>query len=130
MINPIRKNRRWFLVMMVVFFFAVFATQEVAAAQQRTLAFPAFSLASNPASTNVVRNYEGLRWNNTSGEAALIIPRPPDWNGTSDIRICIFFKPMTNTPGTIHFMFAHACMTRGTPFRKQQEYGNTGEPKK
>jgi hypothetical protein len=103
MIEPIEKRKWWFLVMGAVFLFAVSAAQEVAAAQQRTLAFPAFSLASNPASTNVVRNYEGLRWNNTSGEAALIIPRPPDWNGTSDIRIRIFFKPMTNTPGTVQF---------------------------
>ena len=104
MIDPIKKRRWWFLVIVAVFLLAVSAVQEVAAAQLRSLAFPAFSLAFDPANPNLVHNYDGLRWKFTySVSANLVLPRPPDWDGASDIQIRIFFKPTSNTPGTVRF---------------------------
>jgi hypothetical protein len=117
MIDPIKKRRWWFLVMVAVFLLAVSAVQEVAAAQLRSLAFPAFSLAIDPTNLNLVQDYDGLRWKYAPAGAALILLRPPDWNGTSDIQIRIFFRSTLNTPGTVQFFVRPRVYDPGDTFQ-------------
>jgi hypothetical protein len=83
----------------------------------RSLGFPAFSLSSDPASTDLTRVYDGLRWKRASGPASLVMPRPPDWDGVSAIQIRIFFRPTTNTAGTVQFFVRPRVYDPGDTFR-------------
>lgn len=82
----------------------------------RSLVFPAFSLASAPTSPDVTRVYDGLSWKRASGPALLVMPRPPDWDGVSAIQIRIFFRPTTNTPGTVQFFVRPRVYNPGDTF--------------
>jgi len=82
----------------------------------RSLAFPAYSLARDPAQTVITQAYSGLRWKFLTREAYLIIPRPPDWDGTSAVQIRIFLRPTTSTPGTVQFFVRPRTYNPGDSF--------------
>jgi hypothetical protein len=82
-----------------------------------SLVFPAFALASDPASTIVTRTYDGLRWKFQNAAVNLVMPRPPDWDGTSAIQIRMLFKPMTSTSGTVQFFVRPRVYDPGDSFR-------------
>ncbi|MEZ4620384.1 MAG: hypothetical protein R2867_33435 [Caldilineaceae bacterium] len=82
----------------------------------RTITYPANSLAYNPGSTNIQPTFSGLRWKNAVDGAYLILPRPTDWDGTSDITFRIFFYPESSASGNVQFFIRPRVYNVGDTF--------------
>ena len=95
------------------------------AALLRSVGFPAYALSFDPNSPYIVREGDGLRWKYTYlGSAFLVIPRPADWDGVSDIQIRIFFRPYTNAPGTVQFLVRPRTYNPGDAWRDVSAAGS------
>jgi hypothetical protein len=82
----------------------------------RVLYFPAQGLADDPADSTIEPNYDGLRWQNVSTSARLIISRPADWDGVSDVNVRLFFYPTTATAGNVQFFIRPRVYDPGDTF--------------
>lgn len=80
----------------------------------RTVAYPAYVLSHS--TTNIQPTFAGLRWANAGDGAFLIIPRPADWDGTSDVTFRLFFYPTTNTNGNVQFFMRPRVYNVGDTF--------------
>ncbi|HZX00004.1 MAG TPA: hypothetical protein VFF10_08070 [Trueperaceae bacterium] len=71
---------------------------------ERTLAFPAPALGSNPDSPVITAFATGLRWQPDFSEGAnLLIPKPTDWDGTTDVVLEVYFFPLSGAAGAVDF---------------------------
>jgi hypothetical protein len=72
-----------------------------------SLGFPANGLNYNPASGNAVQSgggtVAGLSWTGTGTAIFLDIPRPADWDGTSDVTMRLHYATMTTASGLVDF---------------------------
>jgi len=80
----------------------------------RTVAYPAYVLSRS--SANIQPSFAGLRWANVSDGAFLIIPRPADWDGTSDVSFRLFFYPESSTAGNVQFFMRPRVYNVGDTF--------------
>ena len=70
----------------------------------RVLYFPAQVLADDPANTVIQSHFDGLIWQNIETRAVnLIISRPADWDGASDVNVRLFFYSTTAIAGNVQF---------------------------
>jgi hypothetical protein len=82
----------------------------------RVLYFPASSLADDPANS-IWPIFDGLQWQNVGTSAAnLIISRPADWDGESDVNVRLFFYPTTSTAGNVQFFIRPRVYDPGDTF--------------
>ncbi|MBX2997158.1 MAG: hypothetical protein KF893_01515 [Caldilineaceae bacterium] len=83
----------------------------------RTLSFPASALSFDPASTVIKAVFNGLDWQrNFASPAYLIISRPDDWDGTSNVSFTIHFYPTTNSAGNVDFFIRPRAYSVGATF--------------
>ena len=83
----------------------------------RTVPYPANSLAYNPGGANIQPTFAGLRWANAADGAYLILPRPADWDGTSDVTFRLLFYPESNTSGNVQFFMRPRVYNVGDTFQ-------------
>ncbi len=70
----------------------------------RTIGFPANALNYEAAGSYITQFATGLTWQfHYAQPAYLTIPRPADWDGTSDVIMHLYFVPTTNTTGYVQF---------------------------
>lgn len=79
----------------------------------QTITFPANALNFEPGTT--IQHYGiGLRWQYDYQQGAtLIISRPEDWDGTSDVEMHIYFLASTNTSGYVQFFIRPRAFNPG-----------------
>ncbi len=83
----------------------------------RTLSFPASALSFDPASTVIKATFNGLDWQRSfSSPAYLIISRPDDRDGKSDVSFTMHVYPTTNTAGNIEFFIRPRAYSVGNTF--------------
>ena len=71
---------------------------------ERSIQFPANALSYNPASPVIEQVTAGLRWGTSVADSAnLIIERPNDWDGTSDISFDLHFLSTEATAADVQF---------------------------
>jgi len=81
-----------------------YALNLVPATRTRTISFPANALNYANGGPIISQSDKGLRWSSDySQEAALILQRPDDWDGASNVVMNIFFYPTTSTSGNVDF---------------------------
>ena len=81
-----------------------YALNLVPATRTRTISFPANALNYANGGPIISQSDKGLRWSSDySQEAALILQRPDDWDGASNVVMNIFFYPTTSTRGNVDF---------------------------
>jgi hypothetical protein len=98
----------------------------------RTLVFPAQALNINPSSNIIQRTAgglfgSGLQWTFSGSDAAhLPMPRPSDWDGTSDVLLTLWFTTLTAADGTVSFFVRPRTYNPGDSF--QDVTGTVGTP--
>jgi|GEM_PF-3485128 len=82
-----------------------------------TLRFPANALNYDKTSTVISQAASGLEWKASfASPAYLVVPRPSDWDGTSDVTLRLYFRPMTNTSGNVQFFIRPRAYNSGDAF--------------
>jgi hypothetical protein len=87
----------------------------------RTLPFPARAIAFNPIA-GITLSTTGLRYPNDNVVSYLTLPRPADWNGTSDVTIRLFVSPESSNPGNVQFYMRPRVYDPGDPFQDADAY--------
>lgn len=85
--------------------------------QDRTIkiGFPANALNHNTGGLISQAYLYGLRWvSNYTESAGLIIPRPTDWDGTSDVTMRLWFYPTTSTAGYVNWFIRPRSWSAGS----------------
>jgi hypothetical protein len=72
--------------------------------RMRTISMPANSLNYQSTTTIITQEGLGLRWQqHYAASAFLIIEKPDDWDGESDVTLTLFFFPTTSASGDVAF---------------------------
>jgi hypothetical protein len=83
---------------------------------QTTLSYPANALNYDKTSTILTQSANGIRWQaNFANPAFLIVPRPLDWDGTSDVTMQLHFTSTTGT-GDVQFFIRPRAFDPGDAF--------------
>ena len=78
----------------------------------RTISFPANALNYDKTSLIIRQFNDGLQWSRDySNGAFLILSRPDDWDGTSDVVMHLYFYPLTATSGDVDFFIRPRAFT-------------------
>jgi hypothetical protein len=81
-----------------------YALNLVPATRTRTISFPANALNYANGGTIISQSDNGLRWSSDFSQGAnLILQRPDDWDGTTDVVMNLYFYPTTSTSGIVDF---------------------------
>jgi hypothetical protein len=84
--------------------------------QDRTMkiGFPANALNHNTGGLISQYYSGGLRWQSNYTEAAgLTLPRPTDWDGTTDVTMRLWFYPLTATAGYVDWFIRPRAWSAG-----------------
>ena len=82
----------------------------------RIIGFPANALNYEPGGI-IIANATGLRWQSSfSKPAYLNIPRPFDWDGTSDVDLVLYFMTTSGTAGNVQFFIRPRAYDPGDTF--------------
>jgi len=83
----------------------------------RNLSFPATALSFEPSSTIIVPTALGLRWQASfSNSAFLTLPRPADWDGTSNVVMRLYFQATTSNSGNVQWFIRPRAYAPGDTF--------------
>lgn len=93
------------------------ADELVTQALTRTLSFPANALNFDKTSTVITQSAAGLTWqSNFASPAYLILPRPADWDGSSDVQLRLNFFQKTAGSGDVQFFIRPRGYDAGDTF--------------
>lgn len=83
----------------------------------RNLSFPARVLSFEPTSTIIVPTALGLRWQASfSNSAFLSLPRPADWDGSSNVVMRLYFQATTSNSGNVQWFIRPRAYAPGDTF--------------
>jgi hypothetical protein len=83
----------------------------------RNLGFPANALNFDGTSTIITQFGSGLRWQaNFANGAYLMLPRPLDWDGTSDVTLQLYFAAVASGSGNVDFFIRPRAFDPGDNF--------------
>jgi hypothetical protein len=89
--------------------------------RRQTISFPANALNYRPGSI-INEDAAGLVWAYDDAESAyLIISRPADWDGESDVEMRLYFLPTITSRGNVHFFVQPRAFNPGDVFEKAEE---------
>jgi hypothetical protein len=92
-------------------------TPDLVSSIQRTIRFPANALNYNKASLIMTQDTTGIRWqSNFVNGAFLIVPRPVDWDGVSNVSLDLYFTPVTGASGNVQFFIRPRAFNPGDLF--------------
>lgn len=83
----------------------------------RNLSLPATVLGFEPTSTIIAPTTLGLRWqSNFANSAFLSLPRPADWDGTSNVVMRLYFQATTSNSGNVQWFIRPRAYAPGDTF--------------
>lgn len=83
----------------------------------RNLSLPATVLSFEPTSTIIAPTTLGLRWqSNFANSAFLSLPRPADWDGTSNVVMRLYFQTTTSNSGNVQWFIRPRAFAPGDTF--------------
>jgi hypothetical protein len=92
-----------------------------------SLGFGANGLNYNPASGNATQygggTVAGLRWQGTGTAAFLDIPRPYNWDGSTDVTMRLYFLPNTAASGLVDFFIRPRAYNPGDSYGDASSLG-------
>jgi len=92
----------------------------------KVMGFPASALSFEPTGTTITQVANGLQWQATfSGGAFLIVPKPLDWDGVSDVTLRLYFRTTTATSGNVAFFIRPRAYNPGDIFADISSIGAT-----
>ena len=93
------------------------------------LKFPANALNYDGASTIITQVVTGLRWqSNFASGAYVMVPRPADWDGTSNVELRLYFQTTSSASGNVDFFIRPRAFNPGDTFSDASSLSGTAVP--
>jgi hypothetical protein len=85
--------------------------------RQRNIVFPANALNYDKAATILTQSGSGIIWESNYASAAfMMIPKPLDWDETSNVTLKLYFMTITNLGGVVAFFIRPRSFNSGDTF--------------
>lgn len=95
----------------------------------KEIRFPANALNYDKTSTIITQAAVGLRWQRNSDNGAfLIVPRPEDWDGASDVEMRLHFLTISSTSGEVQFSIRPRAFDPGDIFANADTLSDAAVP--
>ena len=83
----------------------------------RTIRFPAKALNFPNTFPTITQTATGLRWKSSFGiPAYLMVAKPNDWDGTSDVILNLYFQTTTSASGNVRFFIRPSSFNAGDTY--------------